>query len=51
MVGMTEVIYILMAIILFIIANPSHLSDHIDYGIGIYKYSDFENTTLMLLEV
>ena len=24
--------------------NPSHLSDHIDYGIGIYKYSDFENT-------
>ena len=26
-------------------ANPSHLSDHIDYGIGIYKYSDFENTT------
>ena len=25
--------------------NPSHLSDHIDYGIGIYKYSDFENTT------
>ena len=25
-------------------ANPSHLCDHIDYGIGIYKYSDFENT-------
>ena len=24
--------------------NPSHLSDHIDYGIGIYKYSDFEDT-------
>jgi len=25
-------------------ANPSHLSDYIDYGIGIYKYSDFDNT-------
>ena len=24
--------------------NPSHLSDHIDYGIGVYKYSDFQNT-------
>jgi len=25
-------------------SNPSHLSAHIDYGIGIYKYSDFDNT-------
>tara|TARA_B100000131_G_scaffold85217_1_gene82174 strand:- start:157 stop:537 length:381 start_codon:yes stop_codon:yes gene_type:complete len=24
--------------------NPSQLCDHIDYGIGIYKYSDFKNT-------
>lgn len=24
--------------------NPSDLSDHIDYGVGVYKYSDFENT-------
>jgi NDP-sugar pyrophosphorylase family protein len=24
--------------------KPSHLSDYIDYGIGIYKYSHFENT-------
>lgn len=25
--------------------NPSYLSNYIDYGIGIYKESDFENTT------
>ena len=25
--------------------NPNHLCDYIDYGIGIYKYSDFENTS------
>ena len=24
--------------------NPSYLCDHIDYGIGVYKFSDFENT-------